>query len=472
MVREPADLSQEPEPRRRDVVDLRAAGAAQGPGTLPRPRAGVVLAAGRSERLSAVTGGGSKALVMLGGLRLVERAIRTLLQLGLERVVVVVGFHAGPVAAVAQRVAPGRVQVIEAEEWEEGNGASLAAAEAALAGEPSFLLVTADHVFADGALGGLLDAGQAALLVDPVPEPEIVEEATKVRLAPDGRILELGKHLPGPTADCGAFLLPATVFASLRASRGAGDGSLSAGVTHLASQEPVAAVPLPSGAWWHDIDTPQDLSRAGRLLRRSLPRASDGPVARLLNRRLSVPVSWMLARFRPSPDLLSILSFLIGVAGAVALGLGHGAWGGALIQACSVLDGVDGEVARLTLRAGPRGTLWDGFLDRLGDAAVCAGLGVWAASAGADPTLTVLLLTAATSGAILSMATKDRVAVLGLEPPSEHRLGWLLGGRDGRLFLVFVLAILGEPLWALGVTAATSLFASSIRVGFARNPPP
>ena len=178
MVREPADLSQEPEQRRRDVVDLRAAGAAQGPGTLPRPRAGVVLAAGRSERLSAVTGGGSKALVMLGGLRLVERAIRTLLQLGLERVVVVVGFHAGPVAAVAQRVAPGRVQVIEAEEWEEGNGASLAAAEAALAGEPSFLLVTADHVFADGALGGLLDAGQAALLVDPVPEPDIVEEAT------------------------------------------------------------------------------------------------------------------------------------------------------------------------------------------------------------------------------------------------------------------------------------------------------
>jgi hypothetical protein len=37
---------------------------------------------------------------------------------------------------------------------------------------------------------------------------------------------------------------------------------------------------------------------------------------------------------------------------------------------------------------------------------------------------------------------------------------------------VFVLALLGEPILALAVTAATSLFSSAIRVGFARNPPP
>ena len=43
------------------------------------PRVGVVLAAGRSERISALTGGGSKALLRLGGLTLVERAVKTLL---------------------------------------------------------------------------------------------------------------------------------------------------------------------------------------------------------------------------------------------------------------------------------------------------------------------------------------------------------------------------------------------------------
>jgi CTP:molybdopterin cytidylyltransferase MocA len=34
---------------------------------------GVVLAAGRSERIRSITGGGSKALLRLGGLSLVER---------------------------------------------------------------------------------------------------------------------------------------------------------------------------------------------------------------------------------------------------------------------------------------------------------------------------------------------------------------------------------------------------------------
>jgi hypothetical protein len=47
-----------------------------------RPRVGVVLAAGRSERLASVTGGGSKALLRLGGLSLVERAVRSCSPLG------------------------------------------------------------------------------------------------------------------------------------------------------------------------------------------------------------------------------------------------------------------------------------------------------------------------------------------------------------------------------------------------------
>jgi choline kinase/phosphatidylglycerophosphate synthase len=437
---------------------------------LPRPRVGVILAAGRSERLREVTGGGSKALVRLGGLRLVERSIRTLLRQGLDRVVVVVGYHAGPVAAVAQRVAPGRVQVVEAGGWEEGNAASLAAAEPALSAEPCFLLVSVDHLFSEGALVDLVEAGRPAMLVDPDPARSVVNEATMVRLAPSGDVAALGKDLQARAADCGAFLLPPAVFDAVRSRRD--DPSLSAAVTELAAAQSMAAVPLRHDAWWQDVDTPDDLRRASVRLRRSLPRSTDGPVARLLNRRLSVPTSWQVARFSVSPDVLSAISFLVGLAGAILLSLGQGVVGGVLAQACSILDGVDGEVARLTLRAGPRGTLLDGYLDRLGDAALCAGLGVWALRNGAEPSVVILLVVAATAGAMLSMATKDRVAALGLEPPSERRIGWLLGGRDGRLFLIFVLSLFGLPLWALGAVAATSLLSSALRVGFARNPPP
>src|SRR6266508_4163807 len=136
-----------PSPRRADAVqpDL----------PLSRlPRVGVVLAAGRSQRLDPVTRGGSKALLRLGGLSLVERAVRSLLAAGLERVLVVVGHDAGPVAAVVGRLGRGRVRAVYADRWSDGNGASLAAVqgEATVAGEALFVLVTADHVFAEGAL--------------------------------------------------------------------------------------------------------------------------------------------------------------------------------------------------------------------------------------------------------------------------------------------------------------------------------
>ena len=129
---------------------------------LGRPRLAVVLAAGRSERLASVTGGGSKALVRMGGLSLVERAVRTLLSAGIERVVVVVGYQAGPVATVVNRIAPDRVRAVFAERWELGNGASLTAAEPHAAEEHGFLLVTTDHVFSEGALEPLQRAGRPA----------------------------------------------------------------------------------------------------------------------------------------------------------------------------------------------------------------------------------------------------------------------------------------------------------------------
>src|SRR5438132_688576 len=49
---------------------------AASPVTAPPPRTAVVLAAGCSQRLSPLTAGGSKLLLRLGGLALIERAVR------------------------------------------------------------------------------------------------------------------------------------------------------------------------------------------------------------------------------------------------------------------------------------------------------------------------------------------------------------------------------------------------------------
>src|SRR6266511_2623234 len=360
------------------------AGAARPTPATRLPRVGVVLAAGRSQRLDPLTRGGSKALLRLGGLSLVERAVRTLLARGLERVLVVVGHDAGPVATVVGHLAPGRVRAVYADRWRDGNGASLTAVEgeATVSGEALFVLVTTDHLFGEGALDRLLAAGEPAVLIDPAPNHAAWLEGCRVRIVEEGAAVGFGKHLEEPAIDCGAFLLPPEVFGCQRQAAAEGDHTLAGAVTRLARARPLRVVPLPAGCWWQDVDTPQDARAAAVALRRSLGKTADGPVSRFINRPLSTRISMLLASLRPAPDLVSTV--------------------------------------------------------------------------------------AATTGALLSMATKDRAAALGLPPAPERALGWLLGGRDGRLLLVAVGALLAAPLAALAAVTATSALSLSLRVGFLR----
>jgi choline kinase/phosphatidylglycerophosphate synthase len=431
-----------------------------------RLRVGVVLAAGRSQRLVSVTGGGSKVLLRLGGLSLVERAVRSLLAAGLDRVLVVVGHDAEPVATVVGRLGRHRVHVVYADRWADGNGASLAAVYGEVQGEALFLLMTADHIFGEGALDRLLEAGEPAVLVDPAPDRAAWGEGTRVRVV-DGGVVALGKNLDEPAVDCGVFLLPPEVFDRQHQAASEGDQSLAGAVTRLAQTSPLRAIALPAGCWWQDIDTPHDVRAAKIALRRSLSKNTDGPVSRLLNRPLSTRLSMVLAPLRPAPDLVSLVAFVLGLAGAALLAVGQGLAGALLVHASSVTDGVDGEVARLQLRGGPRGALLDGMLDRVGDAAVLAGLGLWALS-GYAPSGVLVLTLAATTGALLTMASKDRGAALGLPAAPERALGWLLGGRDGRLLLVALGAALGAPVVALAAVTATSALSLVLRVAFLR----
>jgi choline kinase/phosphatidylglycerophosphate synthase len=427
------------------------------------PSVAIVLAAGRSERLREVTGGGSKALVRVGGMALVERAVRTLLASGLDRLLVITGYHAGPVGAVVGRLGDHRIQALYAEDWELGNGASLAAAEGSLDGAATFLVVAADHVFSEGAFRPLLCAPAPACLVDPSPSPEAWREGTRA-LIRDGRALAFGKHLDEPAIDCGAFLLTQSVVDAQRDAAARGDASLAGAISALAEREPMTAVPLPEDSWWHDVDTPADLRTAGLQVRRSLVKREDGPVSRYLNRPVSTRVSMILAPLRLSPDAVSVVVAVLGILAAVLLGRGDGLAGGLLAQAVSVLDGVDGELARLQVRAGPRGALLDGVLDRAVDAALVVGLGVWALDAGTPARTAVALVAAAAAGSVMTMASKDRVWALGLPPAPERAIGYLLGGRDGRLLLIALFAVLSRPALALAAVSIAAWLSVAVRV--------
>ncbi len=442
----------------RDAIDVRGR----------RPRVGIVLAAGRSERLAGAAGGGSKALVRVGGLTLIERATTTLLAAGLRQVVVVVGYQAGPVAAVVDGIAPGRVRAVLADDWEAGNGASLAAAASHVTDGELFVVVTADHLFGEGALDPLFDAGQPGVLIDHAPRAAAWAEGTRVRLR-EMRALEFSKTITDASIDCGAFVLPPSVFGAQQRAQAKGDASLAAAVTELAQTVPLAAVPLPEGSWWQDVDTRDDLRRAAVRLRRSLTKESDGPISRYFNRPISTRLSMALAHLPIHPDVVSLVAFGVALAAAFLLARGAGIAAAILVQLASIVDGMDGEIARLRIRSSARGAFLDGVLDRLADAAVVAGLAEWALSSGSSPRTIAALAVAAATGSALSMATKDRITALGIPPAPERWIGLLMGGRDARLLIAALAAVLGRPVVALATISITTGASLVARLLFARS---
>ena len=156
-----------------------------------RLRAAVVLAAGNSERLRAVTGDGSKPLLRVGGMPLIERTVRMATRVGVERIVVVTGHDAERIAHTAEQACCGRVVVVRAPDWELANGCSLAhgcslAAAAAVVGEePMFLLLNSSPI------GGLLPT--------PTMVPSMLLPATmgcSAGLSGGVERTGLGKHQP------------------------------------------------------------------------------------------------------------------------------------------------------------------------------------------------------------------------------------------------------------------------------------
>jgi 1L-myo-inositol 1-phosphate cytidylyltransferase / CDP-L-myo-inositol myo-inositolphosphotransferase len=407
-----------------------------------------VLAAGRSERLSGITKGSSKALLPLGGIPLVERAVRTLRDAGVERVVVVVGYQGDEVANAA-RLAGGDVVVVHAPDWETGNATSLAAAEPQLAGEPSFLLLCGDHAFSRGALVPLAEAGEPAVLVDESPTADAWDEGTRVSIE-DGRITAFGKSLPDPAIDCGAFRLDRRVFDAYRVTSAAGDHSLAGAVTAMGRVAPIRAVRLQETGWWQDIDTPQDLRLAKHRLRQSLAKPTDGPVSRYLNRPISTRITMALSAARIPPAAFSVFTAMVGLWAAWSLSASRAVVGGIFVQAASILDGIDGETARLQWRTSERGALLDDLLDRMVDAVIVAGICLWLWDDPSRPFRTMIIVMTAAAWPFIHLAVKKPFQVFEVPPSAGRRpLLVVVGSRDVRLLIVAGLCFVDRPWIAL-----------------------
>lgn len=114
------------------------------------------------------------------------------------------------------------------------------------------------------------------------------------------------------------------------------------------------------------VATADDLPRLEHFLCEEIRFSTNGVVARYINKRISLPLSRMLARTRIHPHAITVLNMMVGLAsgigtaGVLYISLLNGAL---LFQLASILDGCDGEVAKLTHRTSYFGQLIDTISD-------------------------------------------------------------------------------------------------------------
>ena len=230
----------------------------------------VILAAGKGQRLR--PGGYLKPLTPLLGVTLLERVVLACRDVGVRECIVVLGYGKESIDErldeLADRVGI-VVRSVENPYWEEGNGTSALAAQPYIRGP--FLLAMCDHVFDSAILQRLVDAGsegaECLLAVDYRPEQVFrLDDATKVQLT-DGTITAIGKDLQSYAAvDTGLFFCQPKVFDALQQARAADEGSLSAGWRRLIPRRQFQALDI-GEAFWVDVDTPESLRYAQRVLR-------------------------------------------------------------------------------------------------------------------------------------------------------------------------------------------------------------
>ena len=450
-----------------------------------RIRQAVILAAGFGSRLAGAKDE-LKPLVRVAGLSLIKRNLLMLKHGGIEEAVIVLG-HRGDEVENTLKDDPDLegidIRFVNNPDYDKQNGLSVLAAKPVA--DRRFFLLMADHVFDRGILNvvssNAMPSKGALLCIDrKISSIYDMDDATKVQTT-NNRLVEIGKELESFDAiDTGLFCCTHDLFDALDQSKVNGDCALSDGIRSLARRGSMRVLDI-GEHFWQDVDTPGSKKHAENLLWNSCRKPIDGIIARSINRNVSLQISRRLVNTDITPNQISVVTFLLGIAAALSVAQGGYQWfllGALLFKANSILDGVDGELARIKFKFSLVGEWFDTISDDLSNLFFYIGLTIGAFRATGNEfwvlvgSMTVLFflgvsafiyrwLIANKRGDLLAFQTffdDDEAEDLGLGSKILRKVKYLVK-KDFFVFLCAVLAIIGILPVALVLSALGSSIA-------------
>jgi phosphatidylglycerophosphate synthase len=130
------------------------------------------------------------------------------------------------------------------------------------------------------------------------------------------------------------------------------------------------AVPVPHGSHAvHIATTPAERKAAAQMMLQLLVKADqDSPVSKYIYRPLSRPLTRALLHTPITPNQVSYVTGIVGIAGCVLTAFPSNAMlvlGALLVFISGIIDGCDGEIARMKLQFSPFGAWLDTIIDEL-----------------------------------------------------------------------------------------------------------
>jgi phosphatidylglycerophosphate synthase len=198
-------------------------------------------------------------------------------------------------------------------------------------------------------------------------------------------------------------------------------------------------------------------------------KADDGFIARHFDRRISQFISKKLAHTNITPNQITLVGMIIGLIGALLLSR-PGYWpkliGSLLFVFCVIVDGVDGEVARLRLKESSFGHYLDIVTDNVVHVAIFVGIAFGLYHDTGNMGYLRFLWVLMGGFGLCAIAVYQCILRLGPEAPNGSsktvRLMALMSNRDFA-YLVLALAIIGRLNWFLiGAAVGCYIFAITL----------